>query len=216
MVNLFRSDWLRCVQPIFDIMYISYLASYLWIVTAGETVAVTVDRTRCLVGLLLRGADGDGKVLSEDKHFVSFSKGWFILTSPPHSLNYWKCFFSRTQECARMGFWIRAATFHPKTWHNRNFLLQGPSWWKRIHPEGLKICCMPGICGEERHSDGSIDRMEQPLCSGDNFDSHTEKRIVINTHCNNTSSVHCSALCGSVCCGSQIHPAGFPSLLSFP
>jgi len=36
MVNLFRSDWLRCVQPIFDIMYISCLASRSSAGTAAE------------------------------------------------------------------------------------------------------------------------------------------------------------------------------------
>lgn len=60
------------------------------------------------------------------------SKGWFILTSPPHALNYCKCFFSTTPECAQIGFGIRAATFHLgaeletvccRTW----------IWWKWIY-----------------------------------------------------------------------------------
>lgn len=149
------------------------------------------------------------------------SKGWFILTSPPHALNYCKCFFSTTPECAQMGFGIRAATFHLgaeletvccRTW----------IWWKWIYLSARLKDLLDADAGRAGKGELCWRPMRSSPCAaggggGEMTDSHAGKQMITHPHSKQHNPLEHNALCGCVHCSSQTHPLWLsPSLLAFP
>lgn len=79
-----------------------------------------MDRTRCLVELLLRGADGNGTVLTQDEASVWLLKVDSFLLHHTILSTYCEGSLSRTPGCAN-GLLNKAATGNVTTWLNWNF-----------------------------------------------------------------------------------------------